>query len=305
MILLYSLIITLIITASVRFSVHSLLQNVILFFHQSCLNRLPEQSIALPELQALVCGKNFSNPQAAELYISTGLIHLFVVSGAHLILLEKILQKSFLKIKKISYFFILIILFIYCLACELNPPIARSFISLVISSYLIRRHVRWPMSFRLLIVGLITLVLNPAWANSVSLQLSWIAGLVAAINSTYFTKHTAFFRQSLFFLLLWPMLIYLSVPSNLTILTNLILAPLLEFVLFPLSLLTWFFPKIHFVFDLFIEYLNVLLSALEIKKISQKSLSFSTLSNWGWVFIFLLHFYLHLFEINYKKNNYV
>ncbi|MBC7464510.1 MAG: ComEC/Rec2 family competence protein [Bdellovibrio sp.] len=305
MALVYLSIITLTIAASLRFSVHSLLQPVSLLLHQSCLERLPVASKSLPELQALVCGQGFSDAASSQLYVATGLIHLFVVSGAHLILLETILKKVPIFQKSSSRILILIALFIYVLACEMNPPITRSFISLLFSGFLIKNRLNWPASFKIFLIGIITLAMNPEWANSASLQLSWIAGLVVALNTCYFSKHTFLFRQSLYFILLWPLLIFLSVPSHLVILMNLIFTPILEFILFPLGLVTWVLPFLHPLFDLFIEGLNAILKLLEFKSTAQTTLDLSALSSMGWFIIFGLHFCLHLFEMNHRKGSYV
>lgn len=301
----YLLIITLTITATLRFSVHSLLHTVILYFHQSCLNRLPIDSSALPELKALVCGENFSDAKVSQIYVATGLIHLFVVSGAHLLLLEKILAWATSFFGKIPTVLILFALFTYVLACDMNPPITRSFISLLVSSFLIKNHLRWPTSFKILLIGLLTLALNPDWANSASLQLSWIAGLVVSLNTQYFSKHDFLFKQSLYFIFLWPLLIFLCVPSFLIILINLVFTPVLEFILFPIGLLTWFCPFLHFIFDRLIELLNFILQLLEFKMNYQTSLDINQLTTIGWLVIILLHFCLHLIEMNYRKASYV
>lgn len=301
----YLLIITLTIAASLRFSVHSILQPVILLFHQNCLERLPVASLSLPELQALVCGEGFSNPAASQIYVATGLIHLFVVSGAHLILLETILKKFPVFKNRSSRALILILLFIYVLACEMNPPITRSFISLLFSGFFFRNRLNWPASFKIFLVGLITLMLNPEWASSASLQLSWIAGLVVSLNVYYFSKHTFLFKQTLYFILLWPLLIFLCVPSHLVILMNLIFAPVLEFILFPLGLLTWLLPFLHPLFDHVIQILNSVLKLLEFQSAAQTSLNLNALSSMGWFVIFGLHFCLHLFEMNHRKGSYV
>lgn len=305
MIILHLSIIALIIAATVRFSVHSILQPVILFFHHGCLERLPVASLSLPELQALVCGEGFQNAASSQIYVATGLIHLFVVSGAHLILLEGLLKTfSIFRNRKFPWV-VCLLLFVYVLACEMNPPITRSFVSLVLSGFFSRQHLNWPATFKIFLVGIITLMINPAWANSASLQLSWIAGLVVAINLAYFSKHTFLFRQILYFILMWPLLIFLCVPSHLTILMNLIFAPLLEFVLFPLALLVWFFPFSHPIFDQLIDKLNTVLKYLEFVSTSQTSLDLHLLSSMGWFVIFGLHFFLHLFEMQHRRECYV
>lgn len=305
MALVYFMIFSLTIAALNRISVYSLLQPVILFFHQSCLNRLPEASSALPELRALVCGENFSGASSSQIYISTGLIHLFVVSGAHLLVLEKILSMGDFLSRKRNALIIFSVLFIYTLACEMNPPISRSFISMMFTMLLSVHHLRWPMSYRLLLAGLATLAINPQWVASASLQLSWIAGLVVSINTLYFSKRSFYFKQFLYFIFLWPLLIYLSVPSYFTIFVNLIFTSLLEFILFPLGLLTWLLPFLHVLFDQVIALLTFMLRLLEFNFQPQQFLQVAQLTTTGWFVILILHFCLHLTEIDHRRRNYV
>jgi ComEC/Rec2-related protein len=301
----YFLLFSLVTAAYERFSVHSLFHPLILFFHQSCLSRLPSQSSALPELQALVCGQNFSDPKSSQIYIATGLIHLFVVSGAHLILLEGILDFFKIYSKSIPRFLILTALFIYVLACDFNPPIVRSFLSMLASIVLFQNKLRWPISYKIFLTGMLTLCIDPTWASSVSLQLSWVAGLIVSLNSLYFSKSGFFLKQSLFYIFLWPFLIFLSIPSPLVILVNLIFAPALEFILFPLGLAVWVAPFLHPLFDWTITALNQILKLLEFQMNTQSELDTNKLALFGWIFILFLHFTLHLVEMNQRKQFYV
>ena len=64
------------------------------FFHQRCLSFAPD-STWKPAYQALVCGANFpAGPMFNSLKLTT-LLHLAVVSGAHLLLLELIVRRIF------------------------------------------------------------------------------------------------------------------------------------------------------------------------------------------------------------------
>jgi len=278
---------------------------VILFFHQSCLSRIPSESLANSDLKALVCGENFSARADSELYVSTGLIHLFVVSGTHLLLLEKFLGHFIFHFHRFNKFLILLCLFIYVLMCDFNPPIVRSFVSLVGGFLLVKCQLNWPSSFRILLVGLMTLLINPAWISSISLQLSWLAGLVVSLQLTYFKKENFLWQQSLYFIFLFPILIFLCVPSPFIILVNLFFAPMLELILFPLGLIVCIFPFTYVLFDRVIEVLNFILGLLEFKTTAQTFLDNGILVSFGWLVILALHFCLHLLEMQYRKKNYV
>ena len=123
----------------VRFSFYELLDSIAKNTHSFCLNFIPKDSEFITELNALVCAENFSSLNSSHLYISSGLIHLFVVSGAHLLFIEKIFSKLSQKNRKLQWV-LLGILITYGFACSLNPPIVRSLFSCAISIYLSQKN---------------------------------------------------------------------------------------------------------------------------------------------------------------------
>ena len=54
--------------------------------------------------QATVCGKSFQDPTLLPLLKKFGLLHLIVVSGAHLVFLERLMHMIGLRAKFFSYF---------------------------------------------------------------------------------------------------------------------------------------------------------------------------------------------------------
>lgn len=306
MVIVYLLIIMLITEASVRFSVYSLLKSAILFFHQSCLNQIPTHALASAELKALVCAENFQTAETTKLYIASGLIHLFVVSGAHLILLENIIYFLSSKInKKPNSQLMFTFLTIYSLACGMNPPIARSWIGYGFNLYLKKNKLHWPAGFRLLLIGLMTILFNPTWITSLSLQLSWLAALSISAAQIFLKDSSLFWKQSLSFIFLTPLLLFLTVTSLIVIICNLILAPILEFFLFPLGLFVWFIPVAYPLFDSAILGLNQILKFSELTFSFQYDLNTENINLLGWILILFFHFLIHLTEIQSRKLSYV
>ncbi|MBC7421326.1 MAG: ComEC/Rec2 family competence protein [Bdellovibrio sp.] len=285
--------------AFVRISPLSFLEPLTTFLHASCINRLPENSTALPELKALVCAENFSGLYISEIFVSSGLIHLFVVSGAHLLVLQKIYNRlSPGKSQKIFF----ATLFIYAGACEFNSPVTRSLVAIYFSSLLISKHLFWPKHFCLLLVGLLTLLIEPAWLQSISLQLSWLAAFVVSLNQDFFRDKSFLFKQSLYFFALLPLLIYLQIPSPLVIVLNLFFTPVLEFLLFPLGLLVWFFPRMYPLFDYLIEFCKWLLLKINMQWQFQPDSAPTFLIIFNWALIFLLHLIAHLAWMRKKRS---
>ncbi len=286
--------------AVIRISPLHYLQPLTEFLHRQCLARLPENSNSLPELKALVCAENFSGLHVSEIFVASGLIHLFVVSGSHLLILQKIydwLNPGWPK--KIFFLF----LFLYAGACQFNSPVARSFVAICIAAYLASKHLYWPRHFCLLIVGFLTLLIEPQWIQSISLQLSWLAAYVVATNQEFFQDRPFLFKQSLFFFVLFPVLIFFNVPSPLVILVNLFFAPALEFVLFPLGLLVWAISPIFPVFDFTIEICKLILVAIDLNWQYQAKPAPSGWIIFNWSFIFTLHLCAHFAWLQKKRNS--
>lgn len=298
MILFSLLIILLLAFGLIRFSVHEILAPVAKKAHLLCVQQLPADSTAIAELKALVCAENFSGLHESQYYITSGLIHLFVVSGAHILLIEKLLLKFYFH--RISIFTILII---YGFACGLSAPIVRCLIAFSLSSYLKNKHIHWPPHFKLLIIGSLTLSFNYHWITSLSLQMSWIASFLVVLGTHFYKENSILFKQSLFFITLLPSIVYFQIPSPIVIILNILLAPILEFILFPLGLLVLFFNFLNPFFESIIYLFKILLQHLELDYQIQIAEPSSQLIYYNWSLILILHALFHLIYINKKRNS--
>ncbi len=289
------LIISLLVAGLIRLSFFDFLQPFAREAHLTCLQHLPSQANSLPELKALVCAENFSTLADSHLYISGGLIHLFVVSGAHLILIEKLLARM-----NFPPVLTLPVLVVYGFACSLNPPVARSLFSFALGFYLSGQNIHWPGHFKILVSGLFALLFNWHWITSLSLQMSWIAAFLVMAGSSFFKTRSALFKQSLFFWGLFPSVVFFQVPGPSVILVNLLLAPVLEFVLFPLGLVVLFFNPVWPLFDRLISVFQLILQKLELNLNFQLYDRPSPLTFFNWGLILLLHLISHLLYV--QKN---
>lgn len=291
MLLPLSLISLLMIQLQFRFSVVEYLQRFSLFFHQKCLDQLPVSETS-SAIAALVCGKNFEKLSEAQLYSTTGLIHLFVVSGSHLLLIQRALSSaSQFILKKDFAGFIILILFVYCAVCLFNPPVLRSFIFLSLNYTLTYFHRHWPKDYVLLLAGLVALALNPPWCKSLSLQMSWIAALALEVYGLKFHRTSVFIRQILFYFLFLFCFRLLGFPEFSVVVVGVFLSPVLEYVLFPLAFLTVMFHFFEPLFSRLIHLLNDFLKLLEYYT-TPSSLDLTLVITSNWVIIFTLHFLL-------------
>ena len=198
---------------------------------QICSSALP--STDFPALyHAIVCGVPLPPGRTKLLFIDSGLIHLMVVSGAHLALLEILIQK--ISKRAVGPFLIF-----YSFMTGLQPPVVRA---------LVRRLLR-PTSHEYgfssvhmeLVTTLVILILYPPWLTSRSFLMSWMCGL--AIASPRWSKHFDIPIKCYVFLLPFCWL------TPVTLFWNALLEPAIGLVLFPLSLGILLIPPIHIISD--------------------------------------------------------
>lgn len=261
-----------------------------------CLGWVPDDSLR-PISAALLCGQRLdSNHPWRELFLNTGIIHLMVVSGAHLVFLERLLRLTLAFVPTAASRWISpVILTGFALACQLQAPITRALISYFLRRLQIKCKLFWPGHQRTLIAGLICLLLFPHWLMSMSLILSWLAS-VAMSWPLKASPWKALKRCALVYIILLPALATFSTPHPLSILSNWLLAPLFASILFPLTLLSVFFQSLqplHFwAWNHFLSFLTTI-EPWTSPGPSRIQLSTSAL----WFYILGLHLWLHFSRI--------
>ena len=201
-------------------------QMVSSFLHEWCLNR-----IAITEnreiYEALICGKKL--PFFGELrglFSSAGLVHFMVVSGAHLIFLEKcwsILPKHSGKSALVAASLIL-----YALMTQMHPPVFRALVSFFI--FQISNHFKlfWSPCWRIMFSGGISLLFNPAWVISTSLQMSWAGALAFS-----YARGIKLLACVMAYLVLTPWISQWTLLQPASVLLNWTLFAIITILLFP------------------------------------------------------------------------
>lgn len=301
----YILICLSLISHTFRFSVVENLAGFFSPFHQACLQMAPKNVQSVESLHALVCGKNFDDPAQANLLIASGLIHLFVVSGSHLKILQKIilclLNNKLLSLTAFLQPVLFSLLFFYCAVCKFNPPIFRSLISLIILAEITKRNLKWREENLILITGLICLTFSPAWINSLSFQMSWIASLTLIVIAYFFMQSSLLWKNSLFYFQYLATFNHIGIPQPTSIGVATVFTSFLEYVLFPLALAVYLFPFLGSIFDFLIQTINIILSHLELSVVFRVADN-EKLILINWVFILALHV---LLSYTLKRSKYV
>ncbi|MEN0058842.1 MAG: ComEC/Rec2 family competence protein [Bdellovibrio sp.] len=258
-------------------------------FQHACLERLPENLDHVSSLASLLCGEKIIDPTQKKTLIKTSLIHIFVVSGSHLLLWEK--WMCFLRL---PWALRGAFLCFYCLLVGWQAPAVRALLHLSSTVLLRTLRVHLPGDLKVLGSGLLCLILFPAWWQSLAFTMSWCASLALTLPGLFRLRTSwqrlAFTQFAIYFLMSAP-LWGLGSLHPLNILYNFFLAPAVSFVLLPLAVLTWLCPSLGGFFDQVMEIFFATLPALSEPIVFSQGQPPQAASLWLWIFIW--HIGLH------------
>lgn len=196
---------------------------------QICASLLPSSEFR--ELySALICASTEMNGAHRQLFIDVGLIHLLVVSGAHLHFLERWLEFLPRHIR-------LMILGSYCWLTGFGAPVVRAWARRFLGE-LARATGFSLLQLEFLTVGAV-LTLHPYWLFSRSFLMCWLCAIALALPKI-FPGWPNLSLSLACYLLLLPFCP--SAPS--TVLVNVLVTPYIGGILLPLCILAVLFPPL-------------------------------------------------------------
>lgn len=279
------------------FCPHALPQSCLNFIRHlnlECVRVMPKNSTITHDLAALVCGRALPESPTKENLTRTSMIHIFVVSGSHLILIEQVVS--------LLIFFLPVavqqsthglVLFAFTLITGASAPTVRAFISWGFRIFVSRRRLNWSAIEQVTLLSFLLLTIYPIWFSSFSFILSSLAALGMAQNKWAAPGPKAI----VLYVLLFPPLYFISAPHPLSILCNLLLVPVVGLVLFPLALLTCVLPFLTSTTEYFFAVFHGVLSFVT-KHLPMKNDVVVDLPLWIWIYFVLCFFY---FSIDEKK----
>ncbi len=251
-------------------------------FHEKCLQILPTRAKHHASLASLVCGEKITDQELKIDLSKTSLIHIFVVSGSHLLLIDELLS-----ILKIPVYLRFLFLGIYSLLVGWQAPAVRALCGLGVRILLLRKSLPFPNDLIVALTGFGVLTLFPAWWNSLSFLMSWCAALALCWPSLLRIQSSwvrAFVSQISIFLFMSAPLWGLGSLHPLSVIYNLFLAPVVSYILLPLGFIVTALNSLTFVFDFamdfFIRVLPLLSEPIELKKGVTPTIG----TLWGWIF---------------------
>ena len=239
-------------------------------------------------------------------YRVNGISHLFSVSGMHITLLSTIILYILNKIKKnnINYIFVIIFLLFYMFLTNFTPSVIRAtllFVALTLNKFL-KLNIS---TFKILLIILcLSLINNPYNIYNVGFKFSYLISLFLIFYNSLISKYNGYIKKtiitsSISFLSSIPILInnYFSI-NIMTIFNNIIFVPLVSILIFPVSLIVLFIPKLSFIYEILInilENLSLIISKFKIEII---------LCHIN-IFLVLLYYIVIVFILqSFKKGNY-
>lgn len=250
-------------------------------------------------ISAFILGdKKYLDDEVKNRYQELGVSHIFAISGMHVSLITGILFFILKKIKdNLKYFIVISFLIIYVFLTGLQASVLRS-VSFFIVNYLNKKY-----SFDLdikntfLIAVIILLIIYPNLIIDIGFQYSSIISF-SLINFSYLIKgnylKTSLTISIIAFLVSLPITINNNFEINiLSIINNLFIVPYISYILYPLSILTFFIPIFDNLLFIFCNLIEVISSHLLVLNIIIPKMNVLT--------IIIYYLCLYIFFKTYKK----
>ncbi len=214
-------------------------------------------------LRSFFCGEPVRDKHAKQMLKESGLLHIFVVSGAHILLLAWLCQLARLK-----RLLIWPLLLLYGFATGLEPPVVRALLFILLADLSVLGLHAGSLS-RLMLTFIFTLAIAPKWLFSLSFMMSLWASLGVQIffslqrlqsSKQRLSPLEASFKFSLWmYIFMLPTLLQQhQLPIN--VVYNFILGPLCGLLMALLGLLGWlpfFTDLLHFLLKIFWKTLGL------------------------------------------------
>ncbi len=245
------------------------------------LDRVKRYTLTSSYMQAFILGdKSNIDADIYQSFQNNGVTHLFAVSGMHVsflvMALNNLLKKLKLKDNKINLIIILFLAF-YMFLIGFTASVVRA--SLLYIFLLINKkfNLRLPTIIVLYLLFLILVIINPFYVYDLGFIYSFLTSFGLILFSKKITGNyivTLLKVSTIAFLFSLPVTLSNFYDFNiLTIFNNILIVPLVSLILFPLTLITFFFPFLEILLNWgfnILEIISMFTSKLSINIIVPK-----------------------------------
>ena len=197
--------------------------------HQICQSLVPISPYQ-NAYQALLCGEKISTE--VEIIKNSGMIHLFVIFGFQIYLIDRASRLMFHK-KILQNLFALIAVFAFLWLTAFHPAGLRAAIALLLREISTQQKLFWSPLQVSIFSGFLCLAVAPHLIDHYSLLIGW----TASMSFGFFMRHHPLVKNSATYLCLLPLLWGLAIPHPLLALSFSFLSRPILFALLPLCIL--------------------------------------------------------------------
>ncbi len=254
------------------------------------------QTNSLVFIKAFIVGDSSLFSDTTEEAIKTnGIVHLFALSGLHITLFIKILDKVLYKLNK-KQTIINIFLGVYLIITRFGVSISRAIITYYLSIIFTKHKLKFTSLDRTSIVFIMFTIINPCLMYNNGFILSFFATFILLLISDELSKkgkiigiiYTSFYTS----LLTFPIIININYEINvLSPLINVLMIVLVETIILPFTILCALLPFLQFIYSLVI---NSFVYIIDVCALISKQLGFVIIIGKMNFLFMLLYYFLML-----------
>lgn len=264
----------------------------ILSNHKMCVDFLTNNRNLSTALQSVICGAELHDFELKSSLNKTSLLHLFIISGSHLLSIDNVLTKL-----RLPFALRFSLICFYAIITRLQAPALRALFSLMQSQFTKKKNWIYPNDLHTLICGLIVLIFFTTLWDSRSLQLSWLASLGIGTYRLFSLSPVKrlICSQICIYLFVAPALYGFGNLHPLSIIFNITLGSLLGIFLLPTALMAAIHESLSAPFSLILELISFCAHSMTDPSLQSQHKPLPNTHLWVW--IFFLHFLIILIRL--------
>lgn len=197
---------------------------------------------------------NYIEEEVLKNYRDIGISHLFALSGLHVNIFALLLFTLFKRFNiyiKLQYLLVFLILLLFAFITGFSPSILRSVLFFFMLFLNKITNINLKTEDVLILVCIFMLIINPTYMYMTGFLLSFICTYFLIISS-YLLENKSYFIKSLLISSIatystLPIIININNKINLmSVLYNIVFVPYVSYILFPITIIVFLFPKLNF-----------------------------------------------------------